>query len=171
VNTLENAVRDILQGTVDPELPVPGHLRHDIRRRLRRYRLAQWSSGIAITLLVVAGAIALRPAKETSPNAFKSPPVDVHGTLTLAGGPPRPLGQAAYPNGLRGAVVFSNSDRSITVDTDDSGAFTTQIPSGTYEVVGHSPMYNGGRVACHTQHEHVEISSSSPPVDVYCLAK
>jgi hypothetical protein len=68
----------------------------------------------------------------------------VRGTLEAVGGPP-----PGTPRPLTGSITLRDSDGTVvTAATGSDGAFSAQVPIGTYAITGRSPLYDGGNVDC-----------------------
>jgi hypothetical protein len=86
----------------------------------------------------------------------------ISGRLVAVGGP---AGLAPRP--LRGTVQFAGPDTgSVTVGND--GSFRIDVATGTYALEGHSPLYNGGRVACRPRANAVVHEAATTNVLVMC---
>jgi hypothetical protein len=70
----------------------------------------------------------------------------VTGHLVLVGGP----ASVSTPLEVAGNIEVLTLDGTTTTraDTDETGRFEFSVPPGQYQLVGRSPKYQGGDLAC-----------------------
>jgi hypothetical protein len=130
-----------------PRFTAPGLVAQVRRIRRRRVR----NTGIAaVSVAAVASAVAIPIALggTVGPTA-RAPAVQFpdYGTLTghLYGvGGPSP----GLPRPWPGKVILQGPGVHLTLIVGDRGTFSATVPAGTYRVVGYSPRYGSGTVAC-----------------------
>ena len=85
----------------------------------------------------------------------------ISGRLVAVGGP------TARERPLPGTVQFTGPEtKSVTVGKD--GIFQIELRTGTYRVVGHSPLYRGSMYACRPDAHPVVHDSATTSILVLC---
>jgi hypothetical protein len=104
-------------------------------------RLQALTGVAAIVLLsACAPAVAHAPAVVHAPAASGT----VNGKLQMEGGPISPDGQQPSKRPVPGTVRFTSMrQHPVTVRVGNSGAFSVQLPPGTYAVCSRSPAAQG----------------------------
>jgi hypothetical protein len=120
---------------------------------------AQWS--LRDRRLIIAkpgvGALTYSPSEVSA---------TIRGRLVAVGGPPGP----ARP--LIGTVTVSTNGgqpRTVTVGSD--GNYSVTVAPGTYQVQGHSPLYQSGKWPCRAQEPADASAGTTTTVNVYCQEK
>jgi hypothetical protein len=86
----------------------------------------------------------------------------ISGTIVEAGG-----GAPGAPRVLtQGTVTISGDHASKTLDVDETGHFSAQVPSGDYEVTGTSPLARGQ--ACRANGGVRVVGGQTTTVEVVC---
>jgi hypothetical protein len=117
---------------------------------------------VGSTVLLSIGVAGCNGAHQRTPQ----PPVKVHGVLRMTGGPSGVTGP-----GAPGRVSFVGPGRPgsrLDTPTKSDGTFDVALIPGTYQVTGHSPLYNGDEGVCRTQDDVVVASRSNDVVIVAC---
>lgn len=98
-------------------------------------------TGVAAIVLLSACA----PALAHAPAVVHAPASGtVTGKLQIEGGPISPGGQQPGKRPVPGTVRFTNTrQHRVTVRVGNSGAFSVQLPPGTYAVCSRSPAAQG----------------------------
>lgn len=98
-------------------------------------------TGVAAIVLLSACA----PAVAHAPAVVHAPASGtVTGKLQIEGGPISPGGQQPGKRPVPGTVRFTNTrQHRVTVRVGNSGAFSVQLPPGTYAVCSRSPAAQG----------------------------
>jgi hypothetical protein len=98
-------------------------------------------TGVAAIVLLSACA----PALAHAPAVVHAPASGtVTGKLQIEGGPISPGGQQPGKRPVPGTVRFTSTrQRRVTVRVGNSGAFSVQLPPGTYAVCSRSPAAQG----------------------------
>ncbi len=91
----------------------------------------------------------------------------VEGELIEVGGP-----APGVPKAVSGTLTARMSDGSpIEVSTGSDGRFSTQIAPGTYNIVGHSPLYGDGKYDCTAVGPAIVRANSVAHVTLICSIK
>jgi hypothetical protein len=138
-------------------------------------RSPQWRSliqiiavGATVVTLTVVGALIQREIGGGFPASARLSGDANHGTIQgrLLISPP--MMEAHVSSGsvvITGAEVF-------TLTVGRSGRFMAEVPSGTYNIVGHSPEYGQGKYDCTTRNDQVVVRSrQTVNVSVWCFEK
>jgi hypothetical protein len=105
-------------------------------------------TGVAAIVLLsaCAPAVAQAPAVVHAPAVAHAPAASgtVTGKLQMEGGPISPGGQQPGKRPVPGTVRFTSMRKHpVTVRVGNSGAFSVQLPPGTYAVCSRSPAAQG----------------------------
>lgn len=95
--------------------------------------------------------------------------VGVTGQLVLAGGPSgvsTPIEVAGYVE-----VLTLGGTTTTGADTDDTGRFEFSLPPGQYQLVGRTPMFQGGDIACSLTEPLSVVDTDVDGVLVACQMK
>jgi hypothetical protein len=96
-------------------------------------------------LQAVAGVAAIAALSACAPAVAQAPSAGtVTGKLQIEGGPISPSGQLPGKRPVSGTVQFTGTrQHRVTVHVGNSGAFSVQLPPGTYAVCSRSPAAQG----------------------------
>lgn len=96
-------------------------------------------------LQAITGVAAIAALSACAPAVAQAPSVGtVTGKLQIEGGPISPDGQQPGKRPVSGAVQFTSTrQHRVTVRVGNSGAFSVQLPPGTYAVCSRSPAAQG----------------------------
>lgn len=148
-----DAMLTVLRETAElagpPRFTAPGLVAHVQRVRRRRVRNTGVAAVSAVALAAaVAVPLALGGTVGPAPSApSAAAPETAHGTLAghLYGvGGPAP----GLPRPWPGKVIVQGPGVHLTLIVGDRGTFSATVPAGRYRVVGYSPRYGSGKVAC-----------------------
>ena len=106
----------------------------------------QAATGVAAIVLLsaCAPAVAHAPAIAHAPAVVHAASGTVTGKLQIEGGPISPGGQQPGKRPVPGTVRFTSTrQHRVTVRVGNSGAFSVQLPPGTYAVCPRSPAAQG----------------------------
>ena len=103
------------------------------------------------------------PSSQVVP-AGGPPPADAHvtGALVGVGGPP-----GAGPQHWSGKIHVTGR-KDTTVQTDDTGHFSVDLPAGVYRFTGTSPRFNSGRGSCTARRPVTALAHQTTRVQVVC---
>jgi hypothetical protein len=91
----------------------------------------------------------------------------ITGRLLAIGGPAQPAGRP-----LAGTVtVTSNGGKPLTLTVGSSGRYSITVAPGTYQVQGHSPLYQDGKWPCRALKPADAAARTTTTVNVYCQEK
>lgn len=90
------------------------------------------------------------------------------GHLRQVGGPPPGVDRT-----VTGTVTITGPDKVVTIDVGTDGAFSAELPVGTYTVVGHSPTTLSGthEADCPATSPAVVTTSNTTSRDAICSIK
>lgn len=92
----------------------------------------------------------------------------VDGQFIRVGGPPA---GAAVPLSGR-LVAIDSSGARFTEAVGNNGRFRLSLPAGTYQLVGYSPLVQGGKQRCSAAHPvHVRAGRTSRQIAVICSVR
>ena len=103
-------------------------------------------TGVAAIVLLsaCAPAVAHAPAIAHAPAVVHAASGTVTGKLQIEGGPISPGGQQPGKRPVPGTVRFTGTrQHRVTVRVGNSGAFSVQLPPGTYAACSRSPAAQG----------------------------
>jgi hypothetical protein len=72
---------------------------------------------------------------------------------------------------LPGTITVTGSGVHRDVRVGTSGAFSLEIPTGRYTVVGHSPLYGSGQYLCQATRAATVTSDHTTKIEVLCQEK
>jgi hypothetical protein len=98
----------------------------------------------------------------------EAPKGTITGSLMMVGGP----SDSSRP--IAGTVTVTEvgaGTTSVVVQVAADGAFSAQVPAGSYTLAGTSPLYGDGAYPCRGENRVPVQASSSASADVVCSVK
>lgn len=115
-----------------------------------------------LALALVASVAGCRADRHLGPGPSSGPPAGVvNGQLLMVGGP-----SPGMHRPLSGTITLRGKQGSVETRAGNDGRYTISLPSGVYEVEGHSQQY--GSAKCQAASPATVAPSRTVRIDVLC---